>query len=64
MVSFNFQVKEPFVVNKLVQVAKLPDRGPDPELDELYVVGHGDQEVRQSLIYFFDLLPNISSFIS
>ena len=51
-VSFNIQVKEPFLENKLVQVAKLPDRGPDPELDELYVVGHGDQEVRQCLINF------------
>ena len=40
------------MVNKLVQVAKLPDRGPDPELDELYVVGHGDQEVKHSAMHF------------
>ena len=51
-VSSIFQVKEPFLENKLVQIAKLPDCGPDPKLDELYVVEHGDQEVRQSLIYF------------
>ena len=41
-----------------MQVAKLSDPGPDQELDELYVVGHGDQEVRHPLLkYFkFDLL--------
>ena len=54
-VSSIFQVKEPFLENQLVQVAKLPDpcwhgancQDPESYFNELYVVGHGDQEVKQ-----------------
>ena len=46
-----------------MQVAKLPDRGPDPELDELYVVGHGDQEVRHPLLKYFKFEVNSKSLV-